>query len=75
MTRILLRIRFRQSGTGRSAHPTDAIDRAEDIRLVELRSRATEFVPAARVEDDEAAVCVFQHVGRMEVEIVRDHEV
>ena len=53
----------------------DAIDRAEHVGLVELRGRAAELVPAAGIDDDQAAVGVFEHVGRVEVEVGAGDEV
>ena len=55
-----------------AANPIDA---AQHIRLMQLRRRAAELVPAAGVDDQQAAVGVFQHVGRMEINVVRDEEV
>ena len=59
---------------GRSS-PPDSIDRSEHVGLVELRGRAAELVPAAGVDDDQAAVGVFEHVGRVEVEVRAGDEV
>ena len=48
----------------RGSASADAIDTAEHIGLGQLRRGATELVPAARVDDEQAAVGVFEHVGR-----------
>ena len=53
----------------------DAIDRAQHVRLLELRGRAAELVPAAGIDDDQAAVGVLEHVGRVEVEVGAGDEV
>ena len=45
----------------------DAVDAALDLRLGDLRRRAADAEPAAGVDDEQAAVGVFQHIGRMEV--------
>ena len=47
----------------------DAVDPPQHVGLVQLRGRAAELVPAAGVDDDEAAVGVLDDVGGMEVEI------
>ena len=52
-----------------------AVDRAEHVGLVELRGRAAELVPAAGIHDQEAAVGVLEHVGRVEVEVGAGDEV
>ena len=49
---------------------THAIDRAEHIGLGELRSGATDFVPAAGVHDEQAAIGVLEHIGGMKIVIV-----
>ena len=67
--------RPRGSATRRRAFAPHAIDRAEHVRLGELRRRATELVPGAGVDHEQAAIGVFDHVGRMEVAIVRDEKV
>src|SRR5439155_20090754 len=45
----------------------DAVNGSLDIRLGDLRGRATDAEPTARVDDEQAAVGVFEHIGRMEV--------
>ena len=68
--------RFSQSmlvprvASGLRADLSDAIDRPQHVGLHELRRRAAELVPAAGVDDEQAAVGVFEHVGRMEVDVV-----
>jgi len=59
----------------RRARAADAVDPAEDIRLGELRGRATDLVPTSGVDDEHAAVRILQHVGRAEVGLVRGEEV
>ena len=54
---------------------THAIDRPEHVGFLELRGRAAEFVPAAGVDDDQAAVGVFEHVGRVEIEVRAGDEI
>ena len=49
--------------------PPDSIDRTQHIRLLELRSRTAEFVPAAGIDDDQAAIGILEHVGRVKVEV------
>ena len=53
----------------------DAVDGAKDVWFVQVGRRAAEFVPAARVDDEQAAVGVLQHVRRMEVDVVADQKV
>ena len=48
-------------------HP---IDRAEGRRLLKLRRRATQLVPAAGIDNEERAVGILDHVGGMEVDPV-----
>src|SRR6185295_3475540 len=48
--------------------PPNPVNPPQHIRLVQLRSWAAEFVPAAGVDHDQAAVGVFEHVGGVEVE-------
>ena len=57
------------------AGAADPVDRAEHDRLRELRGRATQLVPGAGIDDEQAAVGVLDDVGRMEVAIVGDEEV
>ena len=45
-----------------------AIDRAQDIRLLQLRARTAQLVPAARVDNEQASIGVHLHVGWMEVD-------
>ncbi len=52
-----------------------AVDRAEHIRLGQLRRRATELVPGTGVDDEQAAVGVFDDVGRVEVAVGGDEKV
>ena len=47
----------------------DPVDAAQHVGLLKLRRRAAELVPAAGVDHEQAAVGVFEHVGRMEVEV------
>ena len=42
---------------------------------MKLRRGATEFVPAAGVDDEQAAVGIFKHVGRVEIEVGAGDEV
>ena len=60
---------------GRCADFRDAINGPQNVRLGELGSGATELVPAARVDDQEAAVGVFDHVRRMKVDVVAHEEI
>ena len=59
----------------RALASANAINRAQHVRLVQLRGRAAELVPAAGVDHEQAAVGVLQHVGRMEIEVVGDEEI
>src|SRR6476660_3442996 len=52
-----------------------AVYAAEHFRFPQLRRRATELVPAAGVDHDQAAVGVDLHVGWMEVDEVRRDEI
>jgi len=52
-----------------------AVYPAQDVGLPQLRGRAAELVPAAGVHDQQAAVGVFQHVGRMEIEAFGDEKI
>ena len=42
---------------------------------MELRRWAAKLVPAARVDDEQTAVGIRQHVGGMEIAILRNQEV
>ena len=55
--------------------PPDAIDGAQHVGLGQLRGRAAELVPAARVDHEQAAVGIFEHVGGMKVGIVGGQEI
>ncbi|MFN9958211.1 MAG: hypothetical protein ACK55I_34340, partial [bacterium] len=52
-----------------------AVHAAEHIGLPELRARATERVPAARVEDEHRAVGIGEHVGWVEIDAAAHHEI
>ena len=52
-----------------------SVDRAQDFRPPELRCRATQLVPAAGVEHEEAAVGVLQHVGGVKVGVGRGQKI
>jgi len=58
----------------RRVHLADSIDAALDLRLVDARGRAADAEPSARVDHDQAAVRVLEHVGRVEVGVVADEE-
>ena len=62
-------------GHRRRAALPHAVDRAQHVRLRQLRRRATQLVPGAGVDDEQAAVGVLDDVGRVEVEAVGDEEV
>ena len=62
-------------GHRRRAALPHAVDRARHVRLGQLRRRATQLVPGAGVDDEQAAVGVLDDVGRVEVERVGDDEV
>ena len=53
----------------------DAINRAQDFRPPKLRRRATELVPTASVEHEQATVGVLDHVRRVKVGIGRGKEI
>ena len=55
-----------------ASHP---INRAQHIRLVELGGGATEFIPAAGIDHEQAAVAIDQHIGRVEIGAVADEEI
>ena len=65
----------RGSVTRGASLPPHAINRPQHVGLLELRGRAAEFVPAAGVDDDQAAVGVLEHVGRVEVEVRAGDEI
>ena len=50
-----------------AADPADAVDATENVGLFQLRRRTTQFVPAAGIDNEQTAVGVLQHVGRMEI--------
>ena len=56
-------------------HLPHSINRSEHIGFNQLRTRAAQFVPAARIHDEQAAIGIFDHVGRVEVLIVRNDEI
>ena len=56
----------------RFLHP---VDRAEDVGLGELGAGATELIPAAGVDHEQAAIAVLQHVGGMEVHVVAHEKI
>ena len=62
-------------GNRRRGLAPNAVDRAEHVGLGQLRGRAAELVPGAGVDDEQAAVGVFDDVGRVEVEAVGDEEI
>ena len=53
-----------EAGSVLAAQPPDP---AEDVRLVHLRRGAADAEPAAGVEEEQRAVGVLEHVGRVEV--------
>ena len=57
------------------ADTPDPVNRAQHIGLPELGSRATNFIPAPRIDHEQAAIGVFQHVRRMKVGIVRNQKI
>ena len=67
--RFLFPIDSQASRIDHRRHPaaTDAVDPAEHVRLGELGRRAASIEPAARVDDQQTAVGVFQHIGRMKL--------
>ncbi len=54
----------------RSAALADAGNHTQYVGLGELRGGATNFIPAAGVQDDQAAVRIFKDVCRMEIGVV-----
>ena len=52
------------------ADPPNPINRAQHVRLGKLRGWTTDFIPAAGVQHEQAAVSVLDHVRRMKVGIV-----
>ena len=59
----------------RRAGFADAIHRAQQIGFVKLRRGAAEFVPAAGVDDDQAAICIFQNIRRMKIQAIAGEKV
>ena len=53
----------------------DPVHAAEHVGLPELGTRATQLVPAARVEDEHRAVGIGEHVGGVEVDAAAHHEI
>src|SRR5262249_24268561 len=53
----------------------NSVDRPFDLRFGDLRRRAADAEPAARVDHQQTAVGVFEHVGGMKVLVVRDEKV
>jgi hypothetical protein len=53
----------------RSILSADAVNRSQHVSLGELRGWAAQLVPGASVNNDQAAIGVFQHIRRMEVRI------
>ena len=53
----------------------DSVNRPQDIGLPKLRRGAAQFVPAARVDHDQAAVGILDHVGRVKIEAIGNEEV
>ena len=53
----------------------DPVHAAEHVGLPELRTRATQLVPAARVEDEHRSVGVGEHVGGVEVDAAAHHKI
>ena len=46
---------------------SNSIDRSQNVRLGDLRRRTSDSKPAAGVDDEQAAVGVFQNIGRVKV--------
>ena len=66
----------RRRGTGvLHADARDPVHAAQHVGLPELRARATQLVPAARVEDEHRTVVVGEHVGGVEVDAAAHHEI
>ena len=61
--------------TARRALAADAVDRAEHVRLGELRGGTAQLVPRAGVDHEQAAVGIFEHVGRMKIAAARHEEI
>src|SRR5262249_9504499 len=59
----------------RSTDPPNPVNRAQYVRLGELRGGATELIPATCVDDEQAAIGIFEDIGRMEVSAVRNHKI
>ena len=62
-------------GHSRRALTANAVDRPEHLGGGELRGGTTQLVPRARVDDEEAAVGILEHVGRMEIAAARHDEI
>ena len=62
-------------GDFRRRFPPHAVNRAQQIRFGKLRAGTTEFIPAARVHHQQAAVGVLQHVGRVKILAVGHEEI
>ena len=60
----------RGSSIGLRTLLANPVDRAADVGPIERRRRAAVPIPAARFDHQQAAVGVFQHVGRMKLDVV-----
>src|SRR5437867_1370373 len=54
---------------------TNAINGAEHVWFGKLRSGATDFIPAARVHHEQAAVGILDHVGRVKIGVVGGYKI
>ena len=54
--------------------PTNAVDGAQHIGFPELRGGAADFVPAAGIDHDQAAVRILQYIGGVKVKVVTDDQ-
>ena len=48
----------------------DSVNRAEDVRLRHFGGWTADHVPASSICDQQAAICIFDHIGGVEVCLV-----
>ncbi len=68
----LVPIQLEAAGVRNAMRPflLNPIDGAQNIWLGDLRSWATDHVPTARVGNQQAAIGVFDHIGRMKIGLI-----